>query len=172
MIIEFLSLIDDPESKTRFQELYDRYKSLVMWISLKKLDDEQIAEDCVQETFLYIAKHFDKIGEVNTPETKCYVSTIAQGIAISRYRKEKIIRYFNSNTDIVPFGSTDNVYGEVELSSIIDMLPDEDRNMLYLKYVFGYKSSEIAQVYNISDALVRKRLEYIRKRLKKMVGED
>ncbi len=170
-MIEFLNLIDDIEEKERFRKLYEKYNRLVMWISYQKLNDNQLAEDCVQETFLYLAKNFGKIGDVDSKETKCYVSTIAQGIAISRYKKEqKIINYDESSISVPSLKM--NEYDKIELSYIVDTLPDEDKNLLYLKYVFGYKSSEISKLYGISDALVRKRLERIRNQLKEIIGDE
>ena len=75
MIGLFLNLLDTQTEKDKFQLLYNTYCDLLYWIALKRTNRVEDAEECVQETFLYIAKHFDKIGEINSKKTKIYLST-------------------------------------------------------------------------------------------------
>ena len=82
MIGLFLNLLDTQNEKNKFIKLYDTYSDLLYWIALKKTSCIEDAEECVQETFLYVAKHFDKIGEINSKKTKIYLSTIITGFAI------------------------------------------------------------------------------------------
>ena len=70
MIGLFLNLLDTQTEKDRFTELYDTYKDLLYWIALKRTNNIEDAEECVQETFFYVAKHFEKIGEVKSKRTK------------------------------------------------------------------------------------------------------
>ena len=100
MIGLFLNLIDTQTEKDKFQLLYDTYCDLLYWIALKRTNCIEDAEECVQETFLYIAKHFDKIGEINSKKTKIYLSTIVTGFAIDIYnnsQKAKFIEIENDN---------------------------------------------------------------------------
>ena len=60
----FLTLLDTEEEKKKFIELYDTYKDLLYWIAFSKVNNIEDAEDCVQETFFYVAKNFNKIGEI------------------------------------------------------------------------------------------------------------
>ena len=76
MIGSFLNLLDTQTEKEKFIELYDTYKDLLYWIALKRTNCNEDAEECVQETFFYIAKHFEKINDVNSKKTKIYLSTI------------------------------------------------------------------------------------------------
>lgn len=60
MIGLFLNLLDTQSEKDKFANLYDKYKNLLYWISYGKTKSSQDAEECVQETFFYVAKHFEK----------------------------------------------------------------------------------------------------------------
>ena len=62
MIAIYLSLIDSESDKEKFTELYNTYKDLLYWIALRKTNSIEDSEECVQETFFYVAKHFEKIG--------------------------------------------------------------------------------------------------------------
>lgn len=167
MIMMFLNLLDTQEEKDSFLELYDTYKDLLYWIALKKTNSIEDAEECVQETFFYVAKHFDKIGEIKSKRTKCYLSTIVTGFAIDIYndfqKSELISNDDNELRDIEYFEN----FEKVELTAAFDdILDEESKIFFYLKYIYNYKSSEIAEIYNVKDSLVRKKLQYAREKLK------
>lgn len=167
MIMLFLNLLDTQEEKDGFLELYDTYKDLLYWIALKKTNSIEDAEECVQETFFYVAKHFDKIGEIKSKRTKCYLSTIVTGFAIDIYndfqKSELISNDDNELRDIEYFEN----FEKVELTAVFDdILDEESKIFFYLKYIYNYKSSEIAEIYNVKDSLVRKKLQYAREKLK------
>ncbi len=167
MIMMFLNLLDTQKEKDGFLELYDTYKDLLYWIALKKTNSIEDAEECVQETFFYVAKHFDKIGEIKSKRTKCYLSTIVTGFAIDIYndfqKSELISNDDNELRDIEYFEN----FEKVELTAVFDdILDEESKIFFYLKYIYNYKSSEIAEIYNVKDSLVRKKLQYARKKLK------
>lgn len=167
MIMMFLNLLDTQEEKDSFLELYDTYKDLLYWIALKKTNSIEDAEECVQETFFYVAKHFDKIGEIKSKRTKCYLSTIVTGFAIDIYndfqKSELISNDDNELRDIEYFENFEKVELTVAFDDILD---EESKIFFYLKYIYNYKSSEIAEIYNVKDSLVRKKLQYAREKLK------
>ncbi|MGN1316451.1 MAG: RNA polymerase sigma factor [Acutalibacteraceae bacterium] len=172
MIAVFLSLLDTETEKEKFKELYDTYKDLLYWIAFKRTNNAQDSEECVQETFLYIAKNFKKVGEVGSKRTKGYLSTVVTGFAIDVYNKSKEminLSVFDENVeDIACFEN----YDKSELLSVFDeILDEESRIFLYLKYVYSYKSSEIAEIYNVSDTYVRKKLQYAKEKLRNYFEE-
>lgn len=163
----FFNLLDTQEEKDGFLELYDTYKDLLYWIALKKTNSIEDAEECVQETFFYVAKHFDKIGEIKSKRTKCYLSTIVTGFAIDIYndfQKSELIS--NDDNELRDIEYLEN-FEKVELTvAFDDILDEESKIFFYLKYIYNYKSSEIAEIYNVKDSLVRKKLQYAREKLK------
>lgn len=173
----FFNLIDLADEQSKFSSLYSKYKNLVIWIALNKLQNNmELAEECLQETFLYVARNFEKIGEIDSASTKSYVATIAQAYAIKIYYKEN---KFN-NVEFVLSTDTDmdNNFGLdsfeiIELKTAFEKLSDREKSILWLKYVYGYKSKEIAEVYEITDSLVRKIIQNAKNKVKKyMQGEE
>lgn len=177
-MISFLNLLDTQAEKNRFKELYDKYKDLLYWIALKKVHNTEDAEDCVQETFFYVAKNFDKIDDVYSKRTKAYLSTIVTGFAIDIYNKSNKIDVISSDDENETFGNEASQlkyfenFDRIYLATVIkNVLDEESRVFLYLKYIYGYKSREIAEIYNIKDSYVRKKLQYAKTKLKKHLEE-
>ncbi len=172
-MINYLLLLDTENDKNKFKELYNSYKNLLFWIARQKTTCDQDAEECVQETFLYVAKNFDKIKEINSKMTKGYLSTIVTGFAIDIYNrslKERLMLNYNDQTDI-----KDNFdrYNKIELFSVFDkVLNEEDKTFFYLKYLYGYTSREIAEIYAVKDSYVRKRIQYSKEKLRKELEKE
>ncbi|MCM1286488.1 MAG: sigma-70 family RNA polymerase sigma factor [Acetobacter sp.] len=162
-MIAFLDLIDSDENKKQFEYLYYKYRNLMAFIAQENLSNQEDVEDAVQDAFIYIAKNFDKIDDVDSKQTKSYISVITKGFAISKYRKER--KYINdiSTEDMNEYVLEDSafdIYDKTELIMIIDTLDEEYRNLLYLTYVFGYKSKEISKMFGMSDSNVRKKIQF------------
>lgn len=173
MVAIFLSALDSETDKDNFLRLYNTYNDLLYWIADKKTKSVEDAEECVQETFLYVAKNFDKIDDVDSNRTKCYLATIVTGFAIDIYNKSKKELFVstddeNNSIEIEYFEN----YEKTELTLAIDnVLDEESRVFFYLKYVYGYKSKEIADMYNVKDTYVRKKLQYAREKLRNELDE-
>ena len=64
----YLSVLDDRSFEEEFTEVYNTYKRLVYHTAYKIMDDSYLAEDVLQEVFLYVAKNFSKIHRENCHE--------------------------------------------------------------------------------------------------------
>lgn len=134
---------------------------MLYWISYGKTQSCQDAEECVQETFFYVAKHFEKIGDVNSSQTKGYLATIVTGFSIDVYNKSK-----NTASLILKITTWRKIYRILIISEPLSFLLQlkaclarKKKIYIYLKYVYGYKSTEIAEIYNVTDISVRKNLK-------------
>lgn len=172
MIAIYLSLIDSEGDREKFTELYNTYKDLLYWIALRKTNSIEDSEECVQETFFYVAKHFEKIGDVKSKRTKGYLSAIVTGFAIDIYndsKKANVVSLDGEQTVDIEYYED---YEKAELLTAFDnILDEESRIYFYLKYIYKYKSSEIAQIYKVKDSYVRKRLQYAKEKLRKYLEE-
>lgn len=169
----FLSVIEAPQDKSRFQLLYDKYRNLVMWLSMQRLNNTTLAEEAVQDTFMYLAENFNKVGDIDSEATKNYVATIANGFAINKYHKENKSAFvlYDDTCSAVNESDFDD-YSVVELKDAMNVLGDEDKNCFYLKYVYGCSSREIAKMYGISPELVRKRLQLAKQKIRNYLTES
>jgi RNA polymerase sigma-70 factor (ECF subfamily) len=173
MILAFLDLIDSYEDKIRFEELYNKYLGLMYSVARSKLKNQEDVEDVIQDALFYIAKNFNKVDDVNSNSTKNFVAVITEGFAINKFKSE--VRHQNYKYDVsMPENLSDsNDFDEfdvTELKLVIDTLSDESRNILYLTYVFGYKSKEIAQMYDMTDSNVRKKIQFAKEEIRRQLS--
>lgn len=171
MIILLLLLLDliDEEDKVKFSIVFYKYENLVRYICLNKLHNQAIADECAQEAWISIARNFKKIGEPEDDRTRNYIATIASTWANKIYNKELKEKDLEFNDDIL----TDAAYMEffeqiktTELADVISGLPDRQKKYIYLSYHFGLTSKEIGKVCGVSDAYVRKNIQFAKARIK------
>lgn len=171
----FLTLIDSEEGRSRFCAFYGKYIGLVLWIAKSKLNHNSfLAEECAQETFLYFAKNFSKVGDLDSPKTKAFVGVVATAFAIKCFHKEieknSVLSMAISEKNYDPHEL--DSFDELELKSAVDSLDDELKNLIYLKYFFGFKNKEISEMTGVSEYLVRTGLSRALKMIKNHLKED
>ncbi len=148
-------------SESEIKELVEKYSSLIFRISYCILCNRQDAEDAVQETFL---KYLTKAPEFNDEEhRKAWLirvsANISKNMLMFRIRRETI-----NLEDIENIGIAQNDFETFEL---IMSLPAKYKIVMTLYYVEGYKSKEIAEIIDVNEDAVRKRLQKGRELLKK-----
>lgn len=169
MITLYLSMIDDEKQQNKFEQLYYQYRNLMYYVAFQILKNQQNAEDAVQEAFLRVAKNMEKIGEVQSAQTKNFVAIITKREAMKLYnkqteRKEKM----DVDWNVLEAVKSDNMVNEVEYA--INALPYRYSSLLQLKYVFGYSGKDISQITGLSESNVRKQLFEARKILDKFLN--
>ena len=60
MLALYLQMLDTPEEKIRFEQIYEKYRGLMYHVADNILHNRQDAEDAVHNAFLQIIKHFKK----------------------------------------------------------------------------------------------------------------
>ncbi len=169
-MIAFLDLIDNDKDKERFEQLYNKYRGLMAYIINEKVHTKEDVEDVLQDAFFYIAKNFNKIGDINSSQTKSFICVVTEGFAISKFRKEK--RHMNNipfdevYTPNSSYNDDFDIYNKSDLKMIINTLSDEYKNILYLTYAFGFKSKEIANIYGLTDSNVRKKIQFAKAKVR------
>ena len=69
MVLVYLSMIEGPEDRNKFEIVYQQYKSLMYYVAYRILREERDAEDAVHNAFVRIAEHIEKISEPVCPKT-------------------------------------------------------------------------------------------------------
>lgn len=153
------------------KEMYYKYRSLMYKVAYSMTKDAQYAEDCVQDAFLYLAENFERIDDIDSPNMRNYVCIVVKCIAIKRYRAElKTISVENIYNEKYEPAAEECYIRNCDIGFVrnaIDQLDDMYKVPLILKTIFGYKSKEIADIMNISDSNVRKRIYDAKKKMRK-----
>ncbi|MBE6741883.1 MAG: sigma-70 family RNA polymerase sigma factor [Ruminococcaceae bacterium] len=171
MIILLIFLLDliDEEDKEKFKIVYEKYVNLVRYISLQKLGNQAIADESAQEAWISIARNFKKVGDPYDAKTKNYIATIANSWANKVYNRELKEKSIEYSDDILTDFSDMEYFERIqtsELASVISNLPERQKMYLYLSYSYGYTSKEIAKIHKVSDASVRKTIQFAKARIR------
>ena len=120
-----------------------------------------------------ILKNANKIDNINSNRTKRLVITITKNCAIDIYRKQK--KRWNMEVEmdtIVNFEKNDVYTIENDENFLaIESLPDIYKEVLILKYSSEFSYTEIAEILEISEVNVRKRISRAQKLLKQRLDE-
>ena len=82
MLSFYLQVLENNNDRDYYTEIYQRYWKLLLYIAREKLRRDDLAEDCVQMTFLDVATHFDNVKAVSEEKVKSYLITIVKRKAI------------------------------------------------------------------------------------------
>lgn len=176
----FLFMIDTKEDKDKFIKLYKNYKSFMWYIAKGILNDAYLAEDAVQDAFIALTRHMDKIQSLESPSTKKFLMTITKSKAIDILRKN--YKYQESSFE----EHDEEIRGEVgdilddylshdgyqSILRCVSKLDEIYRVVFEYKYVHQLKENEIADLLNVSQKTVNVRIFRARKKLQQLLKES
>lgn len=169
-----LAALETPEEQEEFLLLYNRYRNLMFTRANDILRNEYDAEDAVQEALARIADNFQKISRAPCHSQKGFMVTVVENVAKSMYVKHKKERSRQIPLEDVEYIMTDNTILEDQILAtmeaetaiwLIGILPETDREVLTMRYIFDCSDREISSLLRISNDAARKRLERAKRRL-------
>lgn len=177
MLAFYFQMLDTDEERSKFEELYQKYKEVLYHFSYEILQDPQYAEDAVQDAFLSLAQNMSKIENRTRIQIRNYLLIIARNASFRIYRKTKHEirddRLFDKLIDPL------NLEQEVEkqdsrtrLLILVKKLDMKFSDVLVLRYFYGLKNKEIAAALKISVDNVKTRLCRGKSALKELLEED
>ncbi|MEQ8155721.1 MAG: sigma-70 family RNA polymerase sigma factor [Clostridiaceae bacterium] len=152
--------------KEAFQELISKYHPFVFKFLVKITENEQVAEDITQETFLKLIRNIDKFDMYGKAKFSTYIITISKNCYIDYLRKEKkflqnvsIDENFNAedvhaNTEEIVL---DKIYGEA-VKKEMENLSEEQKIAIKMKYIEGLTLKEIGEKLEIEPKTVKSRI--------------
>lgn len=173
MLAVCLALIDDDDDKKAFEKLYNKYKNKVYAISFDILKNVQLAEESTADTFLSLARSFQKINKLEYHKLDCYIVITSRNMAFNMLKKEKVnISDVQYNDDLILDNNNLSEYDYIFLKDCIKQLNYTDREIFYLKFSCGLEYSDISKALGISVSAARKRLQYAKDKLKKILEQE
>ena len=166
----YLSLIETEEDKIKFEAIFNNYKKIMYYVANSILKDEHYSHDAVQNSFLKIIKHIDKIEDVKCNKTKGFIVTIVRNSSIYIYRKLQIEKnkVQKLENEILSF-EQDILPNKVEVAIL--KLPERYKQVFFLKYSHGVHDDKIADMLDISPSTVRTRIKRGKEKLKIILDE-
>jgi RNA polymerase sigma-70 factor (ECF subfamily) len=153
-----------------FGQLYNRYKRIIYYFSLKYLGNPEEAEELVQNVFISLWQHRKLLDEKKPVKSYIYRSVV-NGI-YNILKKKAIRRKYILEELKKPEGSA-NPYEEIfyrdldeKISSVISSLPESQQKIFNMSRSGGLSTEEIAQKLQISTRTVENQIYRVTKILK------
>lgn len=170
-MLVYLQMIETESDRSKFEQLYYKYRSYMFYAAKRILQNEYDAEDAVHTAFESIAKNMDKIAEVDCPKTRAYVVIIVERKSIDLLREKKHLSDGDPEIELSQIG-VDGI-PDGTLAFALKKLPSRYREALLLRFYMGYSAKETADIMEISHENVRKILVRARNALQKILdGEE
>ncbi len=152
--------------------LINRHKNKVFSYILMVVKNRELAEDIFQDTFIKVIKslHSGKYNEEG--RFVSWVMRIAHNLVIDFYRKDKHLKtvsddetevpLFNSSKFSDPNIEEELVVGQVheEVKQLVELLPEEQKEVVMLRYYYDLSFKEIAEHTNVSINTALGRMRY------------
>ncbi|MBO5056508.1 MAG: RNA polymerase sigma factor [Lachnospiraceae bacterium] len=148
------------------EEIVNEYGNMLFKLCIVLLCNEQDAQDAVQETFIRYMEHAPAFQ--NKAHEKAWLTKVAANLCRDVYRSR--MRHPTVNLDEISEYCELPEQGEV-LSELMN-LPSQLKTVIYLHYIEGYKTTEIAAMMGTTVNAVRKRLQRGRECLKLSLSEN
>ena len=173
MLCILLASVDSPQDKRKLELLYEKYNRLMYVVAMRVLHHPQDAEDACLTSWEKVIKNLDKIDKsfvncysnkddkIDCQKTKSFLVIIVERTAIDLYRKnqkknQKVQEMDEFETSPF-FCKHESGYGESEMMEVFHKIP-KLYAVLILRYVNELGVSEIAELLNIKQNTVSKRI--------------
>lgn len=129
-------------------EIYDRYQAALYRYAYRLLGDQQLAEDCIADTFFRFLKNLRK-GNAPTENLRAYLYRIAHNWITDFYRRtqkapeQELSDHLAKNEDMDEKMSN-REQNEIVRAAILSLTPDQQQ-VIILKYFEGWQNEEIAR---------------------------
>jgi len=163
--------------------LIHRHRSKVFTYILLTIKNHQLAEDLFQETFIKVIQSLRGGRYRDNGRFLSWVIRIAHNLIIDHFRKEKQMNSVsNDDTEVDLFNSKklsdDNIEEVIvnsqiraEIRSLINELPDDQREVVLLRHYGGLSFKEIADQTDVSINTALGRMRYALINLRKLISE-
>ncbi|MDD4373180.1 MAG: sigma-70 family RNA polymerase sigma factor [Bacteroidales bacterium] len=168
---------------TSFELLIDRHQVRIFSYIMMLVKDKQLADDIFQDTFIKIIRTIKNGTYKEEGKFIQWAMRIAHNLVIDHFRKSKRIPYSDVQNDSYDFLEnisladpsieqqiiTDQIHED--LRQLITFLPEEQREVLYLRLYSEMSFKDIAELTNVSINTALGRMRYALINIRKMINE-
>ena len=169
--------------RSAISELIERHSQRVRSYIGMMVRNDDIADDIFQETFIKAVKVIDEGRYTDSGKFLSWILRIAHNRVLDHFRREKASRQINETEagyDMIgslriaePNAEDELVHSEIEqtIRNLIDSLPEEQQEVVRLRYFSKLSFQEIADETDVSINTALGRMRYALINLRKMIKE-
>lgn len=152
-----------------YSELVKLYKNDLYKIAYSYVKDEQKALDIIQETTYKGLLNIKKLKEAKFFKT--WITRILINIAIDYSKKESNLVYMDEETSLIEVEKNISIEEKLDLYDAIDMLRENYKMVIILKYFNDMTDEEVANTMDIPTNTVKSHLRRAKHELKNTLKE-
>ena len=170
-------------NRSAISQLIERHSRRVLDYIRMMVKDSDLAKDIMQETFIKAVRVIDSGRYTDNGKFLSWILRIAHNQVIDRFRAQKQNRTLNESEagyDIL--GTVRIAEGNIEddmiseqidsdVRRLVDQLPDEQREVVMMRYYSGLSFKEIAEQTDVSINTALGRMRYALINLRRMIKE-
>ena len=149
------------------EELYLTYHSeLVRWCR-NMTRDPSLAEELVQEAFLRAMLQEETLSALKEKQRRAWLYRVTKNLYIDRTRHGA----YEIVVDALPESADESdAVTTLEWEQLLESLPDMEGVLFAMRYLQGYNSEQLSQIFQIPSGTIRSKLSSARKHLKEAIG--
>lgn len=148
--------------------LYDRYSERLFGLARHILKEQSLAEDVIQELFLYLWQNAGKF-DLRRTDAGPWLTVLCRNRCIDKLRakmarakrstaiNEDVLQHVADHSDD-PMANVQQREMEENMSRALELLPEEQRIAIELAYFEGLSQSEISRTLNIPLGTIKTRV--------------
>ena len=156
-------------NKDALSSLYNDTKVAIYGYILSILKNKTLAEEAIQDTYIKIWENSYLYKSNKKP--LAWIFTIAKNISLMKIRKEKNHTDIDDLKEILSSSKT-NIDDKLFLSYLFSNVSDEERNIVILHVVSGFKHTEISKMLDLPLGTVLSKYKRTLNKLKNIAKED
>jgi len=170
MLAVLLAALESGGDRQKFIEIYEQHHAQMERTAMRILKEQCDAEDAVQNAFVQIIRHFEKISEIPCENLPFWIISIVKNEALMILRRNKRTVPLEDWDSFA--AEAENVMDYRELVRLFSKLPETYRAVLELKLLFDYGDQEVARKLGISRAAVSTRASRGRALLREILERE
>lgn len=149
------------------EELYLTYRPELAGWCKNMTRDSSLAEELVQEAFLRAMLHEETLSVLGEKQRRAWLYRVIKNLYIDRTRRGS----YEVVVDTIPeLADESDAVTNLEWEHLLESLPDIEGVLFTMRYLQGYNSEQLSQIFQIPSGTIRSKLSSARKHLKEAIG--
>lgn len=150
------------------EELFAQYhQELVRWCQTMT-GEISAAQDIVQEAFLRAMLHADLLETLSPSQRRSWLYRTVKHLYIDGFRR----RRFETTAQFLPeMAILPHAHSRIEWEELLSALPNIEGTLFYLRYLQGYTSQQLGELFSLPPGTVRSKLSSARMHLRHLLEQ-
>ena len=151
--------------------LYNNTKHIVYGYAISILKNVHEAEDILHDVYIKIFENAEMYQSSGKP--MAWILTITRNLSLMKIRKEKHHEDIDELIETIALKSNmDDIENKILIDTVFKHISDEERNILILHVLSGYKFNEISKFLALPLSTALSKYHRVIKKMKKLMKEE